>query len=607
VFSLYRIVLPAAGLLGIASVFVSPAQIPTTLNDFFGPGTQPLTITDVIFDSADCGGCHGDFDPVTEPFRNWAASMMGQSARDPLFQAGLAIAEQDAPFVGDLCLRCHAPGGWLEGRSEPTDGSGLIAKDFQGVACHVCHRLVDPVFDPNANPPDDEAILNNLSDTPVNPHGGQYIIDPLDRRRGPFDLGEFFIHEWRQSPYHEEAQLCGNCHDVSNPAFTRQPDGSYAFNDPNTPHPTHDNYEEFPLERTFSEWLQSDFAQGPIEMGGRFGGNQTAVSTCQDCHMPETTGQACFFGESRTDLPTHYWNGGNTWVLQAVRNLYPDFETFLQDDSVAASIARAVAMLQNASDMALNAAGATLNVRITNESGHKLPTGYPEGRRMWINARFFDSGGALIRELGHYDPNSALLTTSDTKVYEAKLGLDAAMSALSGVPEGPGFHMALNNVRIKDNRIPPRGFTNANFEAIQAGPVGATYADGQHWDDSVFSIPSGAVRAEVRLLYQTASREYVEFLRDENTTNDAGQVAYDQWALLGKSAPVEMDFQTITFNCPGDIDGNGQVDLADLSVLLSRFGTPTGATPADGDIDNDGDVDLADLAVMLSLFGTVCS
>jgi len=59
--------------------------------------------------------------------------------------------------------------------------------------------------------------------------------------------------------------------------------------------------------------------------------------------------------------------------------------------------------------------------------------------------------------------------------------------------------------------------------------------------------------------------------------------------------------------CPGDLDGNGQVDLGDLSTLLSHFGTGSGATAADGDSDGDGDVDLADLAALLAAFGTICA
>jgi len=59
-------------------------------------------------------------------------------------------------------------------------------------------------------------------------------------------------------------------------------------------------------------------------------------------------------------------------------------------------------------------------------------------------------------------------------------------------------------------------------------------------------------------------------------------------------------------DCVGDIDGDNEVTLADLGILLAHFGTPAGATPADGDLDGDGDVDLADLAIVLSSFGTIC-
>ena len=59
---------------------------------------------------------------------------------------------------------------------------------------------------------------------------------------------------------------------------------------------------------------------------------------------------------------------------------------------------------------------------------------------------------------------------------------------------GPSFHLALNNVRVKDNRIPPRGFTNAAFAAFDGEPVGATYADGQYWDDVTYPVGAGGGR-----------------------------------------------------------------------------------------------------------------
>ena len=82
-------------------------------------------------------------------------------------------------------------------------------------------RLVDPIASPS-NPPEDAGILAALASAPATSHGGQYVVDPQDRRRGPFDLGMFFYHDWRQSPYHEDSLLCATCHEVSNPAFTRK-------------------------------------------------------------------------------------------------------------------------------------------------------------------------------------------------------------------------------------------------------------------------------------------------------------------------------------------------------------------------------------------------
>lgn len=58
--------------------------------------------------------------------------------------------------------------------------------------------------------------------------------------------------------------------------------------------------------------------------------------------------------------------------------------------------------------------------------------------------------------------------------------------------------------------------------------------------------------------------------------------------------------------CPEDVDGSGTIDSTDLSILLSNFGTTSGASPSDGDIDGDGDVDSTDLSLLLTVFGAPC-
>lgn len=590
--------------------FANPLPLPTTLQDFFLDGTQPDTLNHPIVDAQNCAICHGLYDEVHEPFRTWAASMMGQAARDPLFHAALAIANQDASFAGDLCLRCHTPGGWLDGRSVPTDGSALQGVDMQGVNCNFCHRMVDPVYKPGQSPSADLGILAALDALPVNPHTGNFVMDPDDVRRGPRDLGpDFFYHDWAQSPFHKDSAMCATCHDVSNPVYVRQPDGTYRLGDLDSPHPTQDKYDMFPVERTYSEWLMSSFAQGPINMGGRFGGNRIEVSSCQDCHMPAVHTQPCRFEAPRDDVPLHSFSGANTWVLQAIRNLYPDHETFLDDNNVAQSIARAEDMLRRASDLELTQMGNQVNVRVVNQSGHKLPTGYPEGRRMWINVRYFNAADQLIGEHGAYDAGTAVLSTSDTKVYEAKLGLDAYAANLTGKPTGESFHFVLNNIWLKDNRIPPRGFTNAGFASVQSAPIGATYADGQYWDDTLFPIPQNAARVEVRTYYQTASKEYIEFLRDENTTNTAGQVLYDQWELLGKSAPVEMTFGELVLQqpCVADLfppsNPDGILNFFDLVTYLDLYNAQS---PAADLAPPFGIINFFDLAAYLEAYNAGC-
>lgn len=55
----------------------------------------------------------------------------------------------------------------------------------------------------------------------------------------------------------------------------------------------------------------------------------------------------------------------------------------------------------------------------------------------------------------------------------------------------------------------------------------------------------------------------------------------------------------------GDVDGDGDVDIADLGALLASFDLPTDDPNynPDADFDGDGDVDLSDLGALLANFG----
>ncbi len=147
---------------------------PTTLRDMILPGSQPHEAGVHEDPDVTCVACHGNYSTDVEPWFNWRGSMMSQAMRDPLFLACMAVAEQDAPSVGDLCIRCHTPTGWLEGRSVDTSGGLLNDKDFKGIQCDFCHRAVDPVYKPGTSPIQDAAVLDSLDGTPVSAANGQY-------------------------------------------------------------------------------------------------------------------------------------------------------------------------------------------------------------------------------------------------------------------------------------------------------------------------------------------------------------------------------------------------------------------------------------------------
>jgi hypothetical protein len=171
--------------------------------------------------------------------------------------------------------------------------------------------------------------------------------------------------------------------------------------------------------------------------------------------------------------------------------------------------------------------------------------------------------------------------TAQTKVYEQKIEadgyednlLDDGFSILDANKDGnvsheeKEFHFVLLNKIVKDNRIPPKGFNKAAYQADGAFIVPAdTYADGQNWNDTsyTFSIPGSVgekIKIRATLYYQTFNKEYIEFLNHQDvepTEIDGGRArnlpaggdyadsptwgsALKQlWIDVGNGPPVDM-------------------------------------------------------------------
>ncbi|MBL0027888.1 MAG: hypothetical protein IPO95_01950 [Rhodanobacteraceae bacterium] len=578
--------------------------------DFTPHGTQP-GLQSVLQSSGDCYGCHAGFFGQQQkfmPHSTWSGSMMAHAGRDPLFWAALDVANRDIPGVGDYCLRCHAPEGWYGGRvaksvtGTPLDGAnGCLltgdhddpdygGNDYAGVGCHLCHRQQET----GTLPPG------------VRHDSGQLFIDDGDCngegepcRIGPYRYPEAGIvtppHANAYAAFVKRGEFCGSCHDVTSPITSAGPARTLidaTGNDTGIP---------FPIERTASEWSSSDFGDTlfvdgfaenePVGDVARFG------QTCQSCHMPQSTDpdtMACQQNNegSRTGhLGRHDLVGANAWVLGLIRDLYGGVAGLSRELEIDQAIARTLDLLTQHSaqlDVTLDpfaGPGNTLTarVRVTNKTGHKLPTGYSEGRRMWLNVQARDGNGALLFESGAYDASTGTLTEdAQARVYEVQQGIWNAATSHCDIRDGSArkmFHFALNNCIAKDNRIPPRGFRGGNDPELK--PVAHVYPETSpgsgrlvNYDDATWVIPIAPgtvlpISVEARLQHQVASREYIEFLNNEAIehaipsenlmcqsarpplatgprTQTRAQFMFDLWTNNGRSPPVVMAYRIAT-------------------------------------------------------------
>ena len=298
--------------------------------------------------------------------------------------------------------------------------------------------------------------------------------------------------------------------------------------------------------------------------------------------MPDATQSPVYASSQQLNdrtgnMPIHQFAGGNTWIPQVLKGEYPNLA---RDASFDATTAWAFDMLQNRSATVEIAAPASvpddstldIAVKVTNLTGHKLPTGYGEGRRMWIHVIAKDGTDSTLWESGAWSPETGVLSEDpQLKVYEVQQGIwnENGLGACD-IEDSEGnhlFHFVRNNCVALDNRIPPLGFTGAND--VETRPVNYTYPEASlgvlvNYDVTEYQIPissgtPGPVTVAATLRYQTSSKEYIEFLRDQAVERgfpddcvgrseplppgmSRGEYLYSLWAdpAYGKSPPVDM-------------------------------------------------------------------
>jgi len=210
---------------------------------------------------------------------------------------------------------------------------------------------------------------------------------------------------------------------------------------------------------------------------------------------------------------------------------------------------------------------------------------------------------------------------------------EAAFGEFPGFTDDPGFNASSGSGLPQGTLL---GFDildavrkwnagNQNFETIPAETILVTFGGSSNatsplecngstpgfWFASASA--TGTIHSHVGYFLNAPQSDGVYLLKLRLRTSNAGiapsepfWVVFSQNDLAGRSAAAAYVRAMIEPDpCGSDFNGDGAVNGADLSVLLSTFGRCVlGGSAADA--NGDGVIDGADLSVLLSNFGRTC-
>ena len=195
---------------------------------------------------------------------------------------------------------------------------------------------------------------------------------------------------------------------------------------------------------------------------------------CQDCHMapgPGVTGnpgKTAPTGKERDRVYTHYFNGGNSTLLQHLGK--PDMAQRARD------LLQTAASLEFLELPSRIDPGQPVRVRLrvnNTGAGHKLPTGFPEGREAWVDFKVVDAEGREVYRLGAIRDGH---TEKGTKSFRAVLGNSKGEVVDVNVWEADRL--------LSDTRILPDGHADVEYvftvDRRTRGPL-SIRADLNYW------------------------------------------------------------------------------------------------------------------------------
>ena len=136
----------------------------------------------------------------------------------------------------------------------------------------------------------------------------------------PHQQGNFAVHKGYYDVMFERSEMCSACHDVTNPITIKNRLQKWVGG--------------FPIERTYSEWASSRYADRP----GNPNFDPNFKRDCQTCHMQQNYGQPAtantlyrggapvaplagkvwIGGTDRPAVYSHHFIGGNSYITRLV-------------------------------------------------------------------------------------------------------------------------------------------------------------------------------------------------------------------------------------------------------------------------------------------------
>lgn len=340
----------------------------------------------------------GDFDSSktcaachTDIYDQWKDSVMAHAWVDPIYRSLLQKAsEATGGKVDNFCIGCHSPIGMVTG------SIGKVEEErVPGVDCETCHSI---------------SARTGLDN-------GAFVLSKngANVKHGPRSDAESPFHRTNYSDLHTRSDFCAVCHNVTHP------------------------FNGAAIERTYDEWLESPYAEQGVQ--------------CQDCHMGTAESskgplkKSAVMGKTRSNIAGHEFIGANTTLMNHLG--FPE------------TAKRSVELLRSAADIELLSAPesarpgetVTLVYKVKNVgAGHKLPTGFPEGREMWMDLRVTDGNGRTIFRSGAVKGGR---TEPGTRNFKATMG-----DKHGNVVEIDVWKVTRV---LSDTRIPPMGYAKADY------------------------------------------------------------------------------------------------------------------------------------------------